>query len=273
MNKNIVVIGASGDIGKEVVHQALEQGWCVIATVRNVAKRAILPHHPSLQVVFSDVARYECIQQDFQEIVHLASGQTLQAVVHCAAITHPSTVELLPLNSFEELLRVNTVGTLAALQAAMPYLRQSHGNFVLAGSLWGRISGPMVGAYAASKWALEALFDAARRETLESNCSLVMVNIGAVKSSMVDNHARIMECLVNTQNEPSLYSSVYKKHYQSTQKFNGLATTPIKVAKRLVEIAAAENPSPRYTIGKDAKALRLLNWVLPRTAIDRLLTA
>ncbi len=53
---NILIFGASGTTGHELVNQALEQGHIVTAFVRNPAKLKIT--HNNLKIVQSDVVNY-----------------------------------------------------------------------------------------------------------------------------------------------------------------------------------------------------------------------
>jgi len=55
---NIIVFGATGTVGKEIVKQALEKGYDVTAFLRNPGKMTFL-NHPNLRVYTGDVTNAE----------------------------------------------------------------------------------------------------------------------------------------------------------------------------------------------------------------------
>lgn len=273
MKQNILVTGVNGDIGREIVIQALERGKHVYATVRNDKHRDSFKQHDHLQFLNMHVDDTASVNSSFEELDTLLQGEPLHAVIHCAAIQNPSTVEFLQADHIERTLKVNTLGSLAVMQCAFPRLRQSGGNLVIASSLWGRISGPLVSAYAASKWALEALIHTARRETVGMGFSISTANIGAVKSRMLDSHVKGVQALLDRagEEEQKLYGKAYSTHIAQTKQFNSVAISVDKVAQRLLDIAEKEKPAVRYAIGMDAKALRFLDWILPASLMDKIL--
>src|SRR5690606_2440480 len=91
-------------------------------------------------------------------------GRALAGVVNNAGVAIPAPLEHLPPDDLRRQLEVNVVGQLAVTQAFMPALRDACGRVVFIGSIGGRVASPMLGAYSASKFALEAIADALRRE-------------------------------------------------------------------------------------------------------------
>jgi NAD(P)-dependent dehydrogenase (short-subunit alcohol dehydrogenase family) len=89
---------------------------------------------------------------------------TVDAVVNNAGVFVGGPVEAVPLAELRRMLEINLVGTLAATQAVLPRLRSSRGRIVFVSSVSGRVVTPMFGAYAPSKFALEADADALRME-------------------------------------------------------------------------------------------------------------
>lgn len=273
MAQTILVTGVNGDIGRCIVSQALAQDKQVFATVRSEAHIETFDKHPKLTFILMHVDDENSVRNAYTDLDRQLNGLPLDAIIHCAAIQSPATVEFMALEHLEKTLKVNTLGSLAVLQSAFPRLRKSGGNLVIAGSLWGRISGPMVSPYAASKWGLEALVDAARRETRHMGFSITMANIGAVKSRMLDAHVESVHSLLDEagEEERELYGEAYATHVKMSEKFGSSAISVEKVAEKLLEIADKDKPSSRYTIGLDARLLRLLNWILPNSVIDKAL--
>jgi len=147
----VLVTGANGDIALSVINEALAKGKQVFATVRNEAHINTFTENRNLQVFLMDMTDPESIKTGFEKLDTLLNGTPLDAVIHCAAIAFPRAVEMLPLDELEQLIKTNTFGTLSIMQASFPRLRKSHGNLVISSSVWGQVSGPMVGAYSAER--------------------------------------------------------------------------------------------------------------------------
>ena len=269
----VLVTGANGDIARIVINEALAKGKKVFATVRNKAHFNTFPENPNLQVFLMDITDPDSIKTGFEKLDTLLNDELLDAVIHCAAIAIPRAVEMLPLDELEQHIKTNTLGAFSIMQASFPRLRKSHGKLVISSSVWGQVSGPMVGAYSASKHALEALVIAARQEMLGMGFHIVLVNIGAVKSRMLHAHGdEIFKQLREASSEEQkLYAHMYKYQADLTLKLKNLVINAETVGKRLVEIADKTNPAPRYKIGTDAKLLCFLNWFLPARWMDNIM--
>ena len=270
MSKSILITGANGDIGRLAVEQAVQQGKTVIATVRNEAHFNRFPRADNLHLLLMHMDDEDSIRTAFEAADTRLGGLPLDAIIHCAAIESPSTVEFLSPATLEQILKVNTIGSLIVMQQAFPRLRKSQGNLILAGSLWGRTAGPLVCGYSASKWALESLTMAARRETKAMGFNICTANIGAVKSRMLDAHVDQVKALLDNccDTEKSLYAHAYGKHIDQTVQFNRVAISARKVAQRLLAIADKDRPAASYKIGLDAKLLLTLSWLLPTRWMD-----
>lgn len=273
--KTILVTGANGDIGRQVVIQALSQNKTVFAAIRNKAHIDTFDKHKNLHFILMDMTNWNSIALGFADIDKKLDDKALNAIIHCAAIALPSSVEFLSQQLFERTHKINTSGSLAILQNAFPRLRKSRGTIVVASSVWGRVSGVMVGCYSSSKWALESLIDASRRETRGMGFNIVSANIGAVKSSMLNSHTENIQNILDQAGavEKSLYARLYETHMDQVKKFDSTAITPQKVASKLLAISEARKPQTRYSIGIDSKILIPLSWLLPARWLDAALRA
>jgi len=89
----------------------------------------------------------------------------LDILVNSAGIMHMGTIEATDLSEYRRVMDVNLMGTVYTCKAAIgPMKAQGHGDIVNISSQAGRKTGPMVGAYAASKHALNAMSDSMRQE-------------------------------------------------------------------------------------------------------------
>ncbi|MFN8537920.1 MAG: SDR family NAD(P)-dependent oxidoreductase [Thermomicrobiales bacterium] len=102
-------------------------------------------------------------------------------------------VEEVPLARWREVLGVNVIGAVAMTQAMLPLLRAGRGRIVNVSSVSGRIASPFLGAYAASKFALEALSDSLRVELLPWGLAVVLVEPGPVATPIWGKGAAMAE--------------------------------------------------------------------------------
>jgi NAD(P)-dependent dehydrogenase (short-subunit alcohol dehydrogenase family) len=156
----VLLTGAARGIGRATALRLAAQGWSVYAGVRSEAealKREALTGE--LVPVLLDVT-------DSDQLAALDAGlpERLDAVVNNAGIVVDGPIEALTLEDLRRQVEVNVVGQAAVTQAVLPRIRASRGRIVFVSSLSGRVATPFMGAYSASKLALEWLADSLRIE-------------------------------------------------------------------------------------------------------------
>ncbi|MGV0794834.1 SDR family NAD(P)-dependent oxidoreductase [Mycolicibacterium sp. XJ1819] len=157
--RSVLVTGASRGIGRAIVERLAAAGWDVIAGVRSHADaEAITKRNPQ---------RISSVLLDVTSTDHIAALQEslpprLDALVNNAGVVVGGPMETVSPQDWRNQLEINVIGQLAVTQAVLPRLRESRGRIVFVSSVNGRLSMPLIGAYAASKFALEAAADALR---------------------------------------------------------------------------------------------------------------
>ena len=97
-------------------------------------------------------------------------------------------MEATPPAAFARLLDLNTIGALRVAQAVLPGMRaRGRGRLLFVSSVAGRIAQPRQGAYAATKWALEALVEALVIEAGPLGIEAALLEPGAVSSGALDH--------------------------------------------------------------------------------------
>jgi NAD(P)-dependent dehydrogenase (short-subunit alcohol dehydrogenase family) len=164
-----LVTGTSSGIGRAVALRLAERGHDVIAGVRRASDA---PAHSRIRPVTLDITDAAQLAAAAKDV-----GQ-LSGLVNSAGVTFASPVEHLPLDRLREQLEVNVVGLVAATQAFLPAIRAGRGRVVMIGSAAGRVATPFLGAYSASKFAVEAISDALRQELAPWGCPSSSSNRG-----------------------------------------------------------------------------------------------
>jgi NAD(P)-dependent dehydrogenase (short-subunit alcohol dehydrogenase family) len=194
----------------------------------------------------------------------------LDALVDNAGIAIAAPLEFLPPAELTRQLDVNVVGQLRVIQAFLPVLRRSRGRIVLMGSIGGRSALPFLGAYAMSKFALEAMADALRVELAPFGMHVAIVEPGTIATAIWTKPQRTIEEFPPEAAE--LYGERVEKFRRLAAARSSAGAVPAADVAKVVEHAlTSSKPKARYLVGPDAKRRARLEK-LPQKLRDRLLT-
>jgi NAD(P)-dependent dehydrogenase (short-subunit alcohol dehydrogenase family) len=266
---SVLVTGAGRGIGRTIADELARRGWDVIAGVRSAADAAAVGAvHERITGVILDVT----------DEAHLAALDALlparlDAVVNNAGIVVAGPMEAVSTDGWRKQLDVNVIGQLAVTRAVLPRLRESHGRVVFISSVNGRLSTPLTGAYAASKFALEAAADALRMELAPWRIPVVLVEPAQTDTDMWRT-ADAMVADVEAQLTPQL-RGLYARHVAGMRKSvpisQRLAVAPQTVAKVVHTALTSRRPRSRYVVGLSPKAQVALLTNIPAALRDRIL--
>ncbi len=262
-----LVTGASRGIGKGIVEHLAARGWDVIAGVRSQqdaeAVTKLAPQRVSSVILdvtsADDIAALEGSLPD-----------RLDAIVNNAGIAVGGAMETLSSDEWRKQLEINVIGALAVTRAVLPRLRKSRGRIVFISSVNGRLSMPLVGAYAASKFALEAAADALRMELNPWKIRVVVVEPAQTDTDMwrtADTMVEDLEAGLSAE-----HRSLYAKHIAGFKKMipvsQRIAVPTAKVSAVVEEALTAKRPRARYIVGLAPKAQVALMSVMPTKMRD-----
>ncbi|MGW0160419.1 SDR family NAD(P)-dependent oxidoreductase [Mycobacterium sp. NPDC003323] len=266
----VLVTGAGRGIGRTIAEQLAVAGWDVIAGVRNTVDGAMLTatHPERISVVVLDVTEDEHIAA-----LDEALPAQLDAVINNAGIVVAGPMETVTADQWRKQLDVNVIGQLAVTRAVLPRLRRSQGRVVFISSVNGRLATPLIGAYAASKFALEAAADALRMELRPWRIPVVLIEPAQTDTDMWRT-AGIMVDDVEQALSPE-DRALYARHISGMRKSvpvsQRIAVAPEKVAAVVLTALTAARPRARYVVGAGPKMQIALLTRLPATIRDRLL--
>ncbi|MEM8943911.1 MAG: SDR family oxidoreductase [Planctomycetota bacterium] len=272
--RSVLITGCSTGIGRASARLLAERDFLVFAGVRCLdhAEAILDSKLPNLQPVLLDVTSEENVEAIVQDIAE-ACPNGLYAVVNNAGVGLPAAVELSRLDDVRNLFEVNTIAPLRIIQNCLPLLRKGNGRVVNISSMNGTMALPMVGAYSASKFALEALSDTLRVELRPWRIPVSIVRPGQVRTSIFDKARLAIER--QRREIPEQLKDGYDRMYSRAAQFNERGakspTSPEKVAHVVLQALKARRPSPRYHVGIDAHGMNFANAVMPQRLIDRAL--
>ncbi|MCA9235284.1 MAG: SDR family oxidoreductase [Planctomycetales bacterium] len=272
--RSILVTGCSSGIGRATVAALLAEDFHVFAGVRSTAdaERLQAEFGDGVTALTLDVTRAEQIRHAAEDVRRLAP-EGLAALVNNAGVGAPGPIELADPEELRRLFEVNAIGALQMMQAFLPHLRRGSGRIVNLSSMNGVISLPMVGAYSASKFALEAISDALRIELMPWKIPVVVIRPGQVRTPIFGK-ARV-EIERRRGEVPAHLATGYETPYRRTAKFNDRgdqsATSPEAVARVIVKAITCRRPRRQYHVGWDAIGLRIAQRFVPGRLLDRAL--
>jgi NAD(P)-dependent dehydrogenase (short-subunit alcohol dehydrogenase family) len=268
--KNAFITGVSTGIGRCTAEYFLERGWRVFGTVRNSGDAAVLEHYGSAFVPLTmDVTDYARIEDVAFEVRRQLAGSTLHLLVNNAGIVVYGPLMYIPMERFDQQMRVNVNGYVKVTQAMLPLLGARKdfagetGRIVNIGSVSGILATPFLGPYCASKHALEAFSDCLRRELLIFSIDVVHLQVASTHSAIWE---KAREADTHMEGTPYAHLSGQKERILKEVVSDALDTEI--VARRIWKIAIGKARKPRYLIARN-KLLYRLYALLPDRWIDR----
>ena len=199
----------------------------------------------------------------------VASIGELDALVANAGVAVAGPLELLPPEELSRQLDVNVVGQLRVMQAALPALRHTRGRIVLMGSIGGRSALPLLGAYAMSKFALEAMADALRIELAPWGIAVALIEPGTIATPIWRKPQRSVD---EAAPEAARLYAERLERFRALAAARAVKAVPADdVAKAVEHALTSRKPRTRYVVGPDAKRRARVER-LPTRLRDRVLT-
>jgi NAD(P)-dependent dehydrogenase (short-subunit alcohol dehydrogenase family) len=265
----VLVTGASTGIGEATALHLRELGFDAVAAVRRDEDADRL-RGAGLRTVKLEVTEADSIAAARAE---LGDGP-LAGLVNNAGIAVAAPLEFLPLDQLRQQLEINLVGQVAVTQRFLPALRAGRGRIVNVSSIGGRVALPLVGAYNASKFALEAVSDSLRRELRPQGVDVIVIEPGGVKTPIWKKggeRADEMQAGMPPEAE-RLYGSMVEAVRRETERIEReRGMEPREVAEVIGQALTAGRPRTRYLVGRDARTRARAAAVLPDRVMDRLI--
>jgi NAD(P)-dependent dehydrogenase (short-subunit alcohol dehydrogenase family) len=183
-NSTVLITGCSSGFGLETARFFLDQGWCVVATMRT-PRQDLLPPSDRLRVLALDVTDAQSIRRCVEE------AGPIDALINNAGVGLLAPLEGVALASVRELFETNTFGTMAMTQAVLPQFRQRRAGVVVnVTSSVTLMPLPLLSVYTSSKAAVNAFTESLALELEPFNVRLRLVLPGRAPSTSFGANAR-----------------------------------------------------------------------------------
>jgi short-subunit dehydrogenase len=192
----VVVTGASMGIGRSIALAFAARGDALVLSARGrdalaSVAREVTERGGRAVAVAGDVTD-EAHRAELVERAALAGGGGggIDVLVNNAGRGFYAPALKIDVDAMRALFELNVVAPLRLVQLAAPHLERARGTIVMLSSVAGVVAAPRYGAYAASKFALEALSMAMRAELAERGVRVVVIRPGPVATPFRANATR-----------------------------------------------------------------------------------
>ncbi|WP_224490354.1 SDR family oxidoreductase [Robertkochia flava] len=272
--KNILITGVSSGIGYGTALYFLEKGYRVFGSVRKQKDlERIAERFPDrfIGLVF-DTTSDEGIAGALEQVKEvLGPDRGLDVLVNNAGISVNGPMAYIAVDEFRHQLEVNVLGVLRVTQAFLPLLGFDNslpkGHIINISSGSGRVTRPFMGPYSASKFALESMSDAFRRELMGMGIKVTVVEPGPIKTDIWSKARKGDE---EVKYSGTVYGEVYRNLDKMVDKMEAMALDTEEVAELIYDIAEGRKNKTRYLIAPKRWMFLLAIYLLPDRTLDRM---
>ncbi len=256
-NRNALVTGAGGGIGRAIAGRLAAGGDNVIGTVREPARARALTDEARerglpLRFVPLELESAEQVEALARELAPAG----LDVLVHNAGFGVFGPVEDVDAEAAHRQFAVNVFGPLELTRHLLPALRARRGRIIWVGSLAGRIALPFQAHYSATKAAIASFSDALRMELAPHGVRVTCIEPGDFATGFTAARAV-------TRVAGSPYGDALEKCLAAVEEQEQGGPSPEWVGRVVDEISRADHPPARRPVGQLARTMCALLRMVP----------
>lgn len=186
--RTVVVTGASSGIGEAVARDLAQCGAKILVTARREERlRQMASQLPECAYLAGDLTQPELPAQVIRKAELIHGG--CDVVVNNAGIIETGTVNEIDLSRLSQMVRLNVEAAYRMAHVALRHFKkQGHGHLVNISSVLGTKTRERAGAYAGTKYALEALSEALRMEFAGTDIKVSCVEPGLARTELHEHY-------------------------------------------------------------------------------------
>jgi NAD(P)-dependent dehydrogenase (short-subunit alcohol dehydrogenase family) len=273
--RSVLITGASSGIGRACVEAFDRLGWRVFAGARQDRDLERLATSGSGRVtpLRLDITDADQVAAAARAASDALGDRGLDALVNNAGIVVAGPLELCPPDDFRRELEVNVTGHLVVTQAFISLLRRARGRIVFMSSASGRVALPLIGPYAASKAAVEAMADALRVELKPSGLSVSVIEPGPVATTMLERSIHAAEGRFDDMGPEATarYRPMLEAARAVALNTRRLELPTSAVTRAVIHAATSRRPRSRYLVLRGGWLFRLARALVPDRISDAII--
>lgn len=251
MHQVALITGCSSGIGYETALMLARNGFHTFATMRNTKKsdsleEIIKKERLDLNIRELDVNDDTSIENTINCIKREANR--IDVLINNAGYGLVGFFEDLTLDEIRNQFETNFFGVLNITKKIIPIMRlQKSGTIINVSSGAGQVGLPGISAYVSTKFAIEGFSESLMYELFPYGIKVVIIEPGVIKTNFFRN------CIVSehSMKKSSPYSPSLDKFQKNVELMQEHATSPIDVAKVIIQVLGNNEPKQRYIVGND----------------------
>ena len=243
-----MITGCSTGLGRELARSVLARGWNAVVTARDPAAVAdiVAANADTGLAVRLDVTD----NAQIAEAVRQAEARfgAVDVLVNNAGYGYRGAIEEASEAEIRTLFDTNFFGLVAVTQAVLPGMRARKSGYIInISSVGGRMAAPGSGFYSASKFAVEGMSDALRKELRPLGIGVMVVEPSGFRTDFAGRSlrqsARTIEAYAQT-------AGLRRK--ENLTNDGRQAGDPVRAADAIIKAVEAEKPPFRLALGRSA---------------------
>lgn len=274
MEKSILITGCSSGIGLRAAEVLQKRGYRVFATARLAADVARLSAQgfESFKLDINDSAS---IKNALAAVLARTQGHLFALFNNCGYV-QPGAIEDLSREAIRAQFETNVFGPMELTRLVIPIMRkQGYGRIVQNSSMLGVVTMPYIGAYNASKFALDGFTHTLRQELRGTPIHVAIIAPGPITSALREKAKKHFSAEINKPDSPHhhAYQQIGERYSETPPEREGrIALPPDAVVKNLTHALESKNPKTHYYTGSAAKIFALLRRLLSEKMLDWTIT-
>ena len=262
MSRTLVVTGCSGGFGLVIAQEAVRQGFRVLGSVRRDADAEGLRAAGCAVGILDLCDEASCIA--FAELAAEWCGGRLDAVVHNAGTAFPAPMVGADRSDLRAQFEVNTIGQIHFNGLLMPSLIAAKGRAVFISSISAVMPTALLGPYAASKRALEAMAESLAMEVKALGVSVCVVRPGSYSTGIWDTSVQRGDKYLELDlGEP--LTGHYRRLGEKVRRvaLSQPLSDPLGLGRFVLRVLTARRSAFYRTTPISARTMQTLCWLLP----------
>ncbi|USK28105.1 oxidoreductase [Metabacillus hrfriensis] len=264
--KTVLITGASSGFGMLAAHGLAKAGYHVIATMRNLEKKAGLMKSIQDDALDENVTLLELdvtSSDSIQALKHfLNETSKIDILINNAGYAFGGFGEEITADEYREQFETNFFGVIAVTQAVLPFMRsQRSGKIINMSSISGLIGFPGLSPYVSSKHALEGFSESLRLEVKPFGIDVILVEPGSFSTNIWTTGKRVSPVSMEASSPYYEYMIGIEDELERGREKLG---NPGEVAALIVKLCKKKTGVKlRYTVGKGVRFSLFLKRILP----------
>lgn len=251
MRQVALITGCSSGIGYETALMLARKGVHTFATMRNTKKSESLE-----KIIEKEKLPLNILELDVNDdastentIRHIKSeARRIDVLINNAGYGLVGFFEDLTLDEIKKQFETNFFAVLNITKKIVPIMRvQKRGTIINISSGAGQVGFPGISAYVSTKFAIEGFSESLMYELFPFGIKVIIIEPGVIKSNFFRN------CIVSERSRKmsSPYFQSLDKIQKNIELMQEHATSPVDVAKVILEVLSYKEPKQRYIVGND----------------------